>query len=273
MLLESKTLEPITARTTNPPSGTATAHAALEEFMFSVDKYLYESGVNVENQYEELCPGQSEFVLTPAVGINAPDQVFKFKQGIREIAHQKGMLATFMTVPFEDISNGMDFNHSIINKHRRNIFFDATKPDNLSEFAQHWIAGLMLHAKALTALCCPTVNCYRRIGMHWRPAKVNWGIDDRTATFRVKSSCAEFTYIENRLSGGGSNPYIVMAATIAAGLDGVEKRLDCPPAVPMEEAEDELPRTLREALLCLKVRHSLHKIYYLMPTQNKKTNK
>jgi len=146
----------------------------------------------------------------------------------------------------------MHFNHSIVETATgKNMFYDPERPDNLSDFIRHWIGGLIHHANALTALCCATVNCYRRIGADWAPAKANWGLDNRHAMLRVKTSTESATYIENRMPGGGANPYVVMAATIAAGLDGVEKEIECPPAVSLEECKAVLPNTMEDGLKAL----------------------
>lgn len=124
--------------------------------------------------------------------------------------------------------------------------------------ARHWIAGLLKHLKALTAICCPTVNCYRRLHIIPTPNRVDWGYDDRLATVRVKADGGPSgTYIENRLPASAANPYLVLAATVAAGVDGLVNRLECPPARRVDNAkgdggnESVLPNTLPEALAAL----------------------
>jgi glutamine synthetase len=234
---------------------TCTGHAAIEEFMYDVDKLMLEAGISLENIHEEFLPGQFEFILAPALGIDGADQVFKFKHSLREIATAKGMAATFISVlEANGAGNGMHYNHSLLDANDANAFYDASKPDNLSDIARWWIGGLMKHAKALCALCFTTVNCARRIGAPWSPSKRNWGLDDREAFLRVKSQRPEFTYMENRLPGGAANPYLVMAATVAAGLDGIENQIPCPPAVPAAQEMDMLPRSLAEAIDNLKVK-------------------
>jgi glutamine synthetase len=129
--------------------------------------------------------------------------------------------------------NGAHFNCSVWDATgATNLFADPTKDDGVSDFARHWVAGLLKHADALTALLCPTVNCYRRLQGPWAPSLAGWGFDDRHATFRIKKSYEnDDIYVENRLPSGLANPYISLAANIAAGLDGVLNKLELPPAV------------------------------------------
>ncbi|VEL20398.1 unnamed protein product [Protopolystoma xenopodis] len=100
----------------------------------------------------------------------------------------------------------------------------------MSQFARHWIAGLVYHMPAILALCSPTVNCYRRLHRHLAPDYANWDIDDRFTSLRVKNNGASGTYMENRIPSSAASPYHVMAATLAAGMDGVERKLRPPRA-------------------------------------------
>ena len=100
--------------------------------------------------------------------------------------------------------------------------------------------------KGLTALYCPSVNCYRRLNRCVAPGSGTWGYDDRTATMRVKASSPSATYMENRLPSSVANPYLVMAGTIAAGIDGINRKLKCPP--PRDQDAAKLPLNLEEAL-------------------------
>jgi len=111
------------------------------------------------------------------------------------------------------------------------LFSDPTRADGVSDFARHWVAGLLKNADAMTALLCPTVNCYRRLQGPWAPTHAAWGLDDRLATFRVKKSFEnDDIYVENRMPSGLVNPYLSLAVNIAAGLDGVLNKLEPPPA-------------------------------------------
>lgn len=161
---------------------------------------------------------------------------------------------------FTEFANGSHFNHSLwyqptagstgnaVPTPKSNAFHNPSNPDQLSNLGRHWLAGLLHHSVALTALCCPTVNCYRRLHTPWSPGAIEWGFDNRFAAFRVKVGEPQDTYIENRIPSGAANPYLVLAATVAAGLDGVERGLEPPTEM---QSVGKLPRFLAETLSAL----------------------
>ena len=225
------------------------------DFFLDLMDTLRASGLPVEffnNEYDE---GQYEVTMEPRDGVEACDAVFLARYGIRAICRRRGYGATFMARPvYEQHANGFHLNHSLWTSDGRDVFFDAASPDRLSQFARHWVAGLLHHAPALCAIYCPTVNCYQRFGSGLAPDVVYWNLDDRLCSIRAKTS-ATGAYLENRLPSSACNPYLTLAATIAAGLDGVEKKLQCPqPGPPAEECKAGLrvPRTLEAALQNLK---------------------
>ena len=170
-----------------------------------------------------------------------------------------GASANFMARPWpkdavtrDQCGNGAHFNCSVWDATAtRNLFSDPTHGDGVSAFARHWVAGLLRNADAMTALLCPTVNCYRRLHGPWAPSHAAWGLDDRLATFRVKKSYEnDDIYVENRMPSGLVNPYISLAANIAAGLDGVMNRLELP-AAGRHEGSPRILSDLEEALKAL----------------------
>ena len=223
--------------------------AKNERLFLDMERYLLDAGVDIDMLHTEHGAGMMEGVLRPKYGIKSPDMTFIFIQGILEMADKNGYIANFMSKrDMNDDGNGLHFSHSIYDTSTgANIFYDPNKPDNLSDIAKHWIAGLVKHSGAMAALLCPTVNCYRRLFRPWAPGKVFWGIDNRFSAYRAKNKGSKYTYIENRVSGGKANPYLVFAATVAAGLDGVINKLECP--APNDEASaKDLPRSLSSAL-------------------------
>ncbi len=220
-------------------------------FLFDLEKNLNATGVNVETMYTEYSDGQFEFTLHPECGIKALDDFFVLKNSIKELCDQRGYIASFMAKPDQlGCGSGAHFNFSIWDKQTdRNMMYDASQADNLSDFMKHFLAGMLKHVNAVTALCSPTVNCYRRLHGPWAPDIANWGIDNRMATYRIKNQGISGTYFENRIPSGLANPYLVMAATLAAGLDGVDQKLQCPPAC--QTMADPLPATLAEGLSAL----------------------
>ena len=225
--------------------------AGSEDVLFYLHENLLEAGVHTETMHSEYAAGQFEFTLRPEPGIKAADDMFLFKNSVKELAAKKGMKASFFGKALSsEAGSGAHFNFSLWNKKtQKNVFYDESQPDNLSKIARHWIAGLVHHADALTALCELTVNCYRRLHCPWAPGLANWGLGDRFSSFRVKNADEQETYMENRLPSSMANPYLVMAATIAAGLDGVEKELECP--APMLADAPKLPTSIQQALMAL----------------------
>ena len=222
--------------------------AEQEEILFQIDQQLFECGVSVEKIQTEYSHGQYEMSLNPEFGIKGADNTFLFKHGTKEIANQKSLLANFMTTPqFGHCSNAAHFNHSLWTLDQQtNVFFDAANENNLSHIANWWLGGLCKHAPALTALCSPTVNCYRRLHRIFVPDRANWGIENRTTSFRVKNLSAAGCLVENRIASASCNPYLVLAGVVAAGLDGIVNKIPCP-----DEDNKEaqlLPFTLKEAI-------------------------
>lgn len=165
------------------------------------------------------------------------------------MAMQKGFGASFMARPDDTLGggSGAHFNCSVFDKAtKKNVFHDPNSKDKLSSTAKHWCAGMIQHAPALTALCSPTVNCYRRLHSPFAPDICDWNFDDRNSYLRIKVGGENGTYMENRLPSSAANPYIVMAATIAAGIDGINRKLS--PPSPHDTGASKLPFTLSEAL-------------------------
>ncbi|KAK7501230.1 hypothetical protein BaRGS_00007715 [Batillaria attramentaria] len=247
MVFDSKTMEPL--------GGKVFPYANMEildrnlEFYTDMHRVLLESGVSMEYLFPEYEPGQFEVSMKPVFGLESVDNAFLFRYGVRAFSNRRGYTTTFMGRPFYDYNtSGLHFNHSLWTKDDQDVFFDASDPLKLSGLARHWIAGLLEHAPAIAALACPTVNCYHRLHEGFAPGKIYWNEDDRLCTFRAKTSQTG-AYLENRIPSSACNPYLVLAATIAAGLDGVERKLACPPPGPSGKSEPNgLPRSLGEAL-------------------------
>ncbi|XP_071099688.1 lengsin-like [Haliotis cracherodii] len=218
------------------------------KILFHFDKNFEDSNISVERYHPEFSRGMFEAVTTPKYGIDSLDMAFNLQQGLLEMADLKGLTATFMSQPFYNESGlCAHLNFSLWTKSGENVFYDADAADNLSVTAKQWIAGILKHSKALHAFTSPTVNCYRNMGFFLFASSINWGIENRAACIRVKNDGPLRTYIENRLPSSKSNAYLVAASTIAAGLDGVIKKMECPPPG-ITEHDEPLPRSLAEAL-------------------------
>merc|ERR1719150_799227 len=136
--------------------------------------------------------------------------------------------------------------------------FDSKKTDELSDIGKYWLAGLLEHAPAISAFLAPTVNCPKRFKLNsFAPFYASWGIENRTCAMRVKINGSRRTYIENRIGCGGSNPYLVLAATVAAGIDGIQRKLPLqkPTANGYDEKEcvelKKIPSSLKDSIEAL----------------------
>lgn len=233
-----------------------------EPFVYEILRDMSAVGVDIITSNAEYGPGQMEINFAPARGIKAADDGFTFKNGVKEIAQRAGRMASFMTKPWIDQSaNGCHY-HLSLWRGNQNAFLDKQSADGLSETARQFIAGLVAHAPALTAFAAPTVNCAKRFKLwSFAPSNASWGFENRSVAVRVKATGDNRTHLENRLGGGASNPYLLMAATLAAGLDGIKHKMTAPPPVEgvaygMENLRD-LPNRLDDALSALAADHAL----------------
>jgi len=219
--------------------------AEYEEFVCSMSEQLSVAGVDILAIQTEYASGQLEFAIGPKFGIESADQMFTLKESVKEISTQHGWQATFMTKPASEqgCSSGMHFSGSLWTG-EKNAFRDP-ETDELSATGRHWVAGLIKHGAALTALLSPTVNCYRRLHKPFAPDRVDCGLENRAAMLRIVAASACTTYVENRLPSSAANPYVVLAATVAAGIDGLLNRLELP------NETKTLPSSLTEALSAL----------------------
>jgi glutamine synthetase len=214
-------------------------------------------GVDIITANCEYAGSQWEINFAPGRGLDGPDQAFTFKNGVKEIAKQDGYLATFMTKPWTDRSGSGCHTHlSLLDAESgENAFGDEDDPQGMNDTCRSFIAGILRHARAIDAVIAPTVNCLRRRRPHtFSPSNISWGLEDRSALVRVKGGGAASKHVEYRASSALSNPYLVGAALLQAGLTGVEEGLAAPdPAKPGAPAEEEasfekLPVDLEESL-------------------------
>jgi glutamine synthetase len=169
--------------------------------------------------------------FTYADALKSADNFTFVKMAASEIARKHGMIATFMPKPFSNrTGSGAHFHISVGNDKQKNLFEDASDKRGLklSTLAYQFLGGVLAHARALAAVCAPTVNSYKRLvvgralsGATWAPAYVAYGDNNRTACVRIPGG-----RLELRLPDSGCNPYLALAAVVAAGLDGIERKLD-----------------------------------------------
>lgn len=233
-----------------------------QDLMSELRETLQAMKVKVRTVQPEFPPGQWELTTSPYQGVTGADVGFYVKNAVKGFLGTRGYDATFMTRPTtESIGSGLHLNHSLWRPHAANgeegeeeeggdnVLVGADS-DGLAPLARHWMAGLLTHAPALTALLSPTLNCYRRLHTLVSPSLATWGMDDRNAVVRVRRLKKDNVFLENRLASGAASPYLALAATVAAGRDGLRRGLQCPRAMEKSGA-DEIPRTLTEALTAL----------------------
>jgi glutamine synthetase len=203
----------------------------------------------------EFGPSQVELTLAPMAGLAAADAMLLLRSAVKQIARRHDYHATFMCRPKlpNVMSSGWHL-HQSLSRGGRNAF--TSESEDLSELGRQYLAGLLAHARGSAALSTPTINGYKRYRPYsLAPDRVIWGKENRGALLRVVGAPGgPATRIENRIGEPAANPYLYFASQIYAGLDGIERRLPLPPAAdtPYEAKADLLPRTLAEALQCLR---------------------
>ncbi len=214
-------------------------------------------GVDIITSNCEYAGSQWEINFAPGRAMAGPDNAFTFKNGVKEIAKQDGYVATFMTKPWAGHSgSGCHTHMSLLSTESGdNVFGDPDDPDGMTDACRSFIAGVLRSARTIDAVIAPTVNCLRRRRRHtFSPTNVSWGIEDRSALIRVKSGRPANKHIEYRAASALSNPYLVGAALLQAGLRGIEEKLPAPdpskPGMPAEEDDsfEKLPVELEESL-------------------------
>ena len=203
------------------------------EFLTTLSRYANELGYgNYANDHEDA-NGQFESNFSYDDALVTCDRAIFFRYMVHVMAQQRGKLATFMPKPFGHLTgNGCHFHISLWDKAGKKNLFESAKDPNgygLSDTAYNFIGGLIQHADAVSAIVAPTVNSYKRIGVGapdsgatWSPAYAAWGGNNRTQMIRVPGA----PRIEHRGIDGSANPYLAATAILAAGLDGVERKLD-----------------------------------------------
>lgn len=200
-------------------------------FLERVTESLQSLGIDVYQIDHEDANGQYEINFKYADALTSADQIILFKMAAAEIAHELGAICSFMPKPkSSSTGNGMHVHCSLADQSGRNVFHDASdrRGMGLSQLAYHFLGGVLAHAAPITALLAPSVNSYKRLvvgrtasGTTWAPVFVAYGDNNRTAMVRIP-----YGRIEIRTGDSGMNPYLAQAAIIAAGLDGIDRKLD-----------------------------------------------
>ncbi|KZN23228.1 glutamine synthetase [Haladaptatus sp. R4] len=224
------------------------------------------AGGHVLGVHQESQPGQYEINIEYDDALRTADTVMFLRHMLKSVSRQHGCKTTLMPRPHShEDANGMHLHLSLWDRTGSENEFKSDTDDirfpagkhpvgesGLSETGRHFVGGLLEHMKALTAICAPTVNSYKRLlpGI-WAPVNIAWGPDNRSTVVRLPPELDSATRIEHRVPDSSCNPYLGLAASLAAGLDGIRNEID-PGEPTIENAYDEgyesLPRTLWTAL-------------------------
>ena len=224
--------------------------------------YLDMMGFQVETSHHENSPAQHEIDFKYDEALFAADNIMTLKLTVRAVAKKYDMWATFMPKPKFGINgSGMHMNISLFDKKGNNVFYDENADNKISKECNSFIAGVMEHIKEATLFTNPLVNSYKRLVPGYEaPVYIAWSDKNRSPLIRIPSSrSSTSTRIELRNPDASCNPYLAIAAVIAAGLDGMEKKLSAPESVPgnifeMNQTElsgksiETLPQNLAEAI-------------------------
>ena len=225
---------------------------------------LEEMGFEIEASHHEVAPAQHEIDFKYDEVLKTADNIQTFKMTVKTIAKRHGLYATFMPKPKFGISgSGMHINMSLATKEGKNIFADENGKIGLSDDAYHFIAGIMKHARGMSAITNPLVNSYKRLVPGYEaPVYIAWSAKNRSPLIRIPASRGNGTRVELRNPDPTANPYLVLALCLAAGLDGIKNKIEVPESVDCNIYEmtpgerraagiENMPADLKEAVDCL----------------------
>jgi glutamine synthetase len=190
---------------------------------------LEQLGLKVFAVNHEFMNSQYEINLRHTDALQAADRAFRLKSAVKDIAVQHGLVATFMGKPFNDQGGSGTHLHVSLNRGERNAFDASGQEDGVSPELRAFTAGVLAHSAGLMALLNPTINAYRRIRPDsLAPTNANWGWDNRGTFIRIPPERGGATRIEIRVADGAANPYLAIAAVLAAGAHGVREGMSPP---------------------------------------------
>ena len=183
-------------------------------------------GVPLEGLHTETGPGVYEAAITYSDALEAADRAVLFKSGVKEIAHRHGIIPSFMAKFNETLPGCSGHVHQSLWDGNKNVFYDEKAKTRISKTMESYMAGQLLCLPYILPMLAPTINSYKRLVVGaWAPTTLTWAIDNRTTALRALPSNSKSTRLETRVVGSDSNPYLAMAACLAAGLYGIRKGL------------------------------------------------
>ncbi|ADE38356.1 glutamine synthetase family protein [Candidatus Puniceispirillum marinum] len=228
-----------------------------EGLMRQIRNGLFGAGVAVENTKGEADAGQAEINIHYADALSMADTHVLVKNAVKEIAFLNDRAVTFLAKWHHDAAGSSSHIHqSLWTEDGKPAFFDDSAPHGMSELMQHYLAGLLAHASEVTYFLAPYINSYKRFAKGtFAPTKAIWSVDNRTAGYRVVAPDTKGVRVECRVGGSDLNPYLALAAQLAAGLAGIDAKQKLEPEFSGDaynaEAARSIPETLREATVAL----------------------
>jgi len=221
---------------------------------------LKKFGIPLEGLHTETGPGVYEAAITYSEVLEAADRAVLFKSGVKQIAHNHGIIATFMAKFNENLPGCSGHVHQSLwsIEKNKNLFYDAKKTSGISTLMESYMAGQLACLPIMLPMLAPTINSYKRlVEGAWAPTTLTWAIDNRTTALRALPSGEKSTRLETRVVGSDSNPYLAMAACLAAGLYGITNKLKLKtPATNgngyADKKNGSLPKNLWEATQAMK---------------------
>ncbi|MGE4534050.1 glutamine synthetase family protein [Halomonas sp.] len=227
-----------------------------EHVLRPLRNHLYAAGIPVEGTKGEAGSGQGELNIRYAKALDTADYHTIAKHATKEIAWQQGRAVTFMPKWHHRHSGSSTHIHQSLWQGETPAFFDESDAHGMSALMKHYLAGLLTYAADYTYFLAPYINSYKRFQKgSFAPTRTVWSVDNRTAGFRLCADNTRAVRIECRIGGSDLNPYLAMAGQLAAGIKGIEEKLELPPPAKGDTYEGEtgmIPQTLRDAMNALK---------------------
>jgi glutamine synthetase len=218
------------------------------EFFNALMDEMLAFNVPIEGLHTETGPGVYEAAIGFSEALEQADRAILFKTGAKEIGSRFGIMPSFMAKWSAQYPGCSGHIHQSLSDGKANLFYDGKSTRRMSKLFESYLAGQVACLMEFAPLFWPTINSYKRlVDGFWAPVKPTWGIDNRTASFRVIAGSPKATRLETRCPGADVNPYLAMAAVIAAGLYGVEKglKLTAPPITGTNQGAEDVPRAPR----------------------------
>lgn len=229
------------------------------DFFHALFDELKKFGVPLEGLHTETGPGVYEAAILYSEVLEAADRAVLFKSGVKEIACRFGVLPTFMAKVSETLPGCSGHVHQSLWKDGVNLFYDRGTSTGISSLMESYMAGQLYCLPHILPMVAPTVNSYKRlVEGAWAPTTLTWAVDNRTVALRALPAGASSTRLETRVVGSDSNPYLAMAACLAAGLYGIRHQLKLEVGATKgsgyaDKSNGVLPRNLWEATQAMKV--------------------